>query len=120
MRNPNLTLGLIVLLLAVAATTWVQNTQSVDFQFMTFSVQLPSSVLYILQFVLGAVAAERAIFFLNRKKQVKSGKIQVEWQKQDEKLIKEITSDKEKQLEAKIATLEAALKQALKKKEPSK
>lgn len=38
-----------------------------------------------------------------------------EWQTQDAKLLKEIQSDKERLLEAKIATLEAALKQALKK-----
>ncbi len=38
---------------------------------------------------------------------------QIEWQKQDDKLAKEIQSDKEKQLEAKIVTLEAALKSAL-------
>lgn len=38
-----------------------------------------------------------------------------EWQGQDAKLLKEIQTDKEKLLEAKIATLEAALKQALRK-----
>lgn len=38
-----------------------------------------------------------------------------EWQNQDAKLAVEVQSDKEKQLEAKIATLEAALKAALKK-----
>ena len=37
------------------------------------------------------------------------------WQNQDAKLLVEVQSDKEKQLEAKIATLEAALKRALKK-----
>ena len=37
------------------------------------------------------------------------------WQKQDAKLVAEVQSDKEKQLEAKIATLEAALQRALKK-----
>ena len=38
-----------------------------------------------------------------------------EWQVQDAKLLKEIQSDKEKLMEAKIATLEAALKKALRK-----
>ncbi len=38
-----------------------------------------------------------------------------EWQAQDVKLVAEVKSDREKQLEAKIATLESALKQALKK-----
>lgn len=38
-----------------------------------------------------------------------------EWQQQDNKLAIEVQKDKEKQLEAKIATLEAALKQALNK-----
>lgn len=39
----------------------------------------------------------------------------LEWQAQDAKLAAEVRSDREKQLEAKIATLETALKQALKK-----
>ncbi len=39
----------------------------------------------------------------------------VEWQVQDVKLVAEIKSDREKQLEAKIATLETALSRALKK-----
>lgn len=38
-----------------------------------------------------------------------------EWEAQDVKLAAEVKSDREKQLEAKIATLETALKQALKK-----
>lgn len=40
---------------------------------------------------------------------------QTKWQVQDAKLIAEVKSDREKQLEAKIQTLEAALKQSLKK-----
>ena len=39
-----------------------------------------------------------------------------EWDRQDAKLKAEVRSDREKQLEAKIATLESALKAALKKK----
>jgi hypothetical protein len=38
-----------------------------------------------------------------------------QWQAQDAKLAAAVTSDREKQLEAKIATLETALKTALKK-----
>ena len=37
------------------------------------------------------------------------------WQAEDTKLVAQIKSDREKQLEAKIATLEAALKSSLKK-----
>lgn len=46
----------------------------------------------------------------------KSEQIQTQWQNQDAKLVAEIKSDREKQLEAKIATLETALKSALQKK----
>jgi uncharacterized integral membrane protein len=46
-------------------------------------------------------------------KDIKSEQNQLEWQKQDQKLAIEIQSDKEKQLEAKIQTLEIALKSAL-------
>ena len=42
-------------------------------------------------------------------------KQKLEWQAQDAKLIAEVRTDREKQLEAKIQTLETALKQALKK-----
>lgn len=53
---------------------------------------------------------------LNRVKEAKSGQLQVTWQQQDEKLKEELTNDKIKLLEAKIQTLDAALKQSLKKK----
>lgn len=39
----------------------------------------------------------------------------IEWQAQDAKLLEQVKSDREKQLEAKIATLETALQKALKK-----
>jgi uncharacterized integral membrane protein len=39
----------------------------------------------------------------------------LEWQVQDAKLLEQVKSDREKQLEAKIATLETALQKALKK-----
>ena len=50
-------------------------------------------------------------------KQVKTQeeKRKLEWQAQDAKLAAEVKSDREKQLEAKIATLETALQRALKK-----
>lgn len=48
-------------------------------------------------------------------KQANSQKLQ-QWQDQDVKLAASIKSDREKQLEAKITTLESALKQALGKK----
>jgi hypothetical protein len=51
-----------------------------------------------------------------RSKELKSEAKLLQWQAQDAKLAVEIQSDKEKQLEAKIATLEAALNSALKKK----
>ncbi|HEY9792315.1 MAG TPA: hypothetical protein V6D22_18070 [Candidatus Obscuribacterales bacterium] len=37
-----------------------------------------------------------------------------EWEAQDQKMLGQVQSDREKQLEAKIATLEAALQKALK------
>jgi uncharacterized integral membrane protein len=48
-------------------------------------------------------------------KKVASQKRKLEWVAQDAKLAAEVRSDREKQLEAKINTLEAALKSALKK-----
>src|SRR5215475_12403711 len=63
--------------------------------------------------VLGAAAAS-LIKNMTRKSGAEEKRLNA-WQAQDAKLISEIKSDREKQLEAKIATLETALKASLKK-----
>ena len=51
-----------------------------------------------------------------KQREKRSEQKMVGWEKEDRKLMAEIASDKEKQLEAKIQTLDVALKTALKKK----
>ncbi len=72
-------------------------------------------LLVFLAYTIGAlVGASSMVPFLQGKQVENVAKLK-EWQQQDAKLAVEVQSDKEKQLEAKIATLETALKQALKK-----
>ena len=78
-------------------------------------VQLPLAVVVIISYLFGLVSI--GSFWLTRKsRQIAGEQKLVQWANQDQKLIAEIASDKEKQLEAKIATLDVALKSALKKK----
>lgn len=74
---------------------------------------LPAGVCLLLSWIggLGLTAAWRQLTLPKAKSEVALS----DWQKQDAKLAAEIKSDREKQLEAKIATLEVALNKALKK-----
>ncbi|HMO24330.1 MAG TPA: hypothetical protein PKC98_25485, partial [Candidatus Melainabacteria bacterium] len=63
-------------------------------------------------FILGLIPGLSFMLFRQKKKAISKEK-EIEWDKQDQKLGKEIESDKVKQLEAKIETLETALKSAL-------
>jgi hypothetical protein len=107
------------LLLAVAAAVVaVSNPQAVELSaFGKVSVQSLSMVMFA-QLAAGALAglsAGLAIFAPKATSLEKSREKLSAWEAQDAKLAVSVQSDKEKQLEAKIATLEAALKQALKK-----
>lgn len=53
---------------------------------------------------------------MQKRREIKGEQKLVKWEKEDQKLMVELASDEKKLLEAKIATLEAALKSALKKK----
>lgn len=78
------------------------------------NLSLPVPLVVLKFFALGVVTMFS--IWKIRSKELKSEAKQLQWQAQDAKLAVEIQSDKEKQLEAKIATLEAALTSALKKK----
>jgi uncharacterized integral membrane protein len=54
-------------------------------------------------------------FTRSRVKEIQTQKKQMKWESEDAKLAAEVQSDHVKQLEAKIATLEAALKASIKK-----
>ncbi len=111
-KKPIFLLGSI---LAIAVTVAVagQNCEPVALKFFGNQMQISFCVIAFVMFACGGLSTLPVL--LSRAKEAKSEKLQVAWQQQDEKLKEELTNDKIKQLEAKIATLDAALKKSLKK-----
>jgi hypothetical protein len=104
-----------VLFFAGAAYLLLANTQPVVLQLGGNQIQCTGGGLLFGTYALGFVVCFLSGLPLLGSSQGNNIAKLKEWQGQDAKLLKEIQTDKEKQLEAKIATLEAALKQALKK-----
>jgi hypothetical protein len=69
----------------------------------------------LISYLVGALIGSASLVPFLKGRQVENVAKLKEWQEQDARLAVEVQSDREKQLEAKIATLETALKQALKK-----
>jgi len=97
-----------LLVIALAMT----NQQQVPVSLFGHPQQISECFLMLAGIVGGALAgvATGSIFLGRAKTQ---GQKLNQWQVQDAKLIAQVKSDREKQLEAKIATLESALKAAL-------
>lgn len=112
-RNAIIAVSAILLLATVVVA--VQNGAAVPLRLFGAALQAPLGALIAAFFVAGAIAP-MALWSIRTSKEATADKTQLEWQKQDTKLIAEIESDKIKQLHAKIETLEAALDRALKKK----
>lgn len=106
---------LTVITFILALILCVQNTQAVAFQAFSLQSDVSLAILIGSSFILGFIPAIGFRLVRQQKGSVSKAK-EIEWEKQDEKLAKEIGSDHVKQLEAKIETLEAALSAALKKK----
>jgi uncharacterized protein YlxW (UPF0749 family) len=112
MRYIFLTLSIIV---SVAAFIMVaQNNLAFDWNIFGTHIHTTELIPAIFYFVCGFLIP-LSILGIRHQQNINSSKHLADWQKQDAKLASEINSDREKQLEAKIATLEAALKSALKK-----
>ena len=109
-------LFLALALLATAATAFfaAYNIQTVPITLPGIHVDVSLALIAVKFYALGAVSAFS--LWKIRSKKLKGQATQLQWQAQDAKLQAEIRSDREKQLEAKIATLETALGAALKKK----
>lgn len=91
----------------------LSNWQPFTWQLFGNIYPLPVGLLIIVSLVVGffaGISDYLSIIRSNKQEQIKS-----DWQAQDAKLVASITSDREKQLEAKISTLETALEKALKK-----
>lgn len=104
-------LGIAVIVLAV------QNGQSIPFNLFGAATPLPLGVTLIGAWIAGLIAS--VAVWQTKIVEVRSEKKLEQWAVQDEKLAKEVASDAVKLLEAKVATLEAALSKALDKKKSS-
>ena len=110
----NLPIILIVLVTLIIGALSFVNGALVSLSLFAASIQVPEGFLLGGGYVLGMVLSLPVV--MARLASDKASHKQVaQWQNQDNKLAQQIQSDKEKQLEAKVATLEAALQRALKK-----
>jgi uncharacterized integral membrane protein len=107
-------MGIAAILGLVVLTCSVQNFQTINLNLFGSTLPIPLGVSLVGAWVSGLVAS--LALWQTKIKEVKSQKTLQKWEVQDAKLLQEVESDKIKQLEAKIATLDAALNQQLKKK----
>jgi uncharacterized integral membrane protein len=115
MKNAGLFI-LSVCTIAIAAVGLL-NWAAAPFNLLGLALQVPSGALLIAGYVLGFVCT-LGLFFSRMAVHTASSQRLSEWQHQDEKLLQQVQTDREKQLEAKIQTLESALQRALKKSSP--
>jgi hypothetical protein len=97
---------------AVTLTLAFSNTTPVKMSIFGSSLDLAPGYLALATFALGVVSV-LSFALVRQGKKMASNKIEGEWEKQDAKLLNEVQTDKVKLLEAKIDTLETALKSAL-------
>jgi uncharacterized integral membrane protein len=114
MNKKPIFLAVSILAVAVAVVIGAQNCDAVTLKLFGNQMSIPFCAAGLIMFACGGLSTLPAL--IRSAKEAKSEQLQVSWQKQDEKLKEELTNDKIKMLEAKIATLDAALKQSLKKK----
>ncbi len=108
-----LAIGLAALLAVVILVLAFQNMQPASLNLFGAPLSMPLGITMIGAWVAGLVASVAT--FQTRVREVKEQQALQKWEVQDNKLALEVESDKIKQLEAKILTLETALKRALKK-----
>jgi uncharacterized integral membrane protein len=99
-----------VLVVALAAT----NLTNVVFSLFGAALSIPEGTILAAGFFLGLLSMFPVVRARIVSEQA-SHKALTKWDAEDQKLATQVQSDREKQLEAKIATLEAALQKALKK-----
>jgi hypothetical protein len=92
-----------------------RNDQLISFHLYSFGFDINSGTLAMMFFACGTIFGTLWPYAMGANVHEQNVTKLKEWQTQDQKLAIEVQRDKEKQLEAKIATLEAALKQALNK-----
>lgn len=92
----------------------VMNMTPVAFSMFGATTYLPDGLLLGGGFLAG-VLLTLPLYWSRVKTDQASVKTLSKWETEDQKLLHQVQTDREKQLEAKIATLEAALQRALKK-----
>lgn len=104
---------LLALASAAIAALGFTNTSSVALSVFGASLSLPVGLLLGFAYLLG-VFFTLPLLTIRAASEAASQQRLAEWQQQDNKLALQVQTDREKQLEAKIATLETALQKALK------
>jgi uncharacterized integral membrane protein len=102
-----LSLGTIFVFI-VGLLNWV----TAPFNLLGLSLNLPLGVLLIAGYILGFICTFGLLISQATARTASTQRL-AQWQLQDEKLLTQVQSDREKQLEAKIQTLETALQRAL-------
>jgi len=103
--------GLLILLTVYLSAT---NSQPISISLAGNSYALTTGALLLAGLVAGLLSGSSLLGLKAAQTQNNQQKLE-QWEAQDNKLRNEVRSDREKQLESKIATLETALKAALKK-----
>ena len=106
--------GFIALGLIGVAVFSYQNPGPVSVKFLQFQMVVPLWWITVKTYLVGLLSTY-FYFRLSAKQQISQARV-TEWQGQDAKLQAEIAKDETKLLEAKVATLEAAIEKALKRK----
>lgn len=108
-----ITAGILGLLSLAVLLLSLQNWQLISISLFSSSHDLSFGLFGLIAWSIGSLTTWFVCQVLDKKKE--NAETQQSWQTQDAKLIAEMVADKEKLLQAKIATLESALKTALKK-----
>ena len=106
MSNGMFYIILSALLMAISLILSLMNTQMIPFNLFSHHANISCSYVMISMWILGFVSL--FVYKIKSKIVYNNSKVAMDWQVQDAKLAAQITSDKEKQLQAKIDTLEAA------------
>jgi hypothetical protein len=99
--------------MVVVGTLVIMNGAPVQANLFGAQLSMTMGTGMLVAYLLACLAFGGAACLLKREKVVQD-KTLAEWNTQDQKLMQSVQTDREKQLEAKIETLESALKQALK------
>jgi uncharacterized integral membrane protein len=103
-----------VITVAVIALAAVNFSTTIALNLFGAALSVPTGATVLIGYVAGLLCLAPLIAS-KLSSSAASEKALTKWDAEDQKLLQQVQTDREKQLEAKIATLEAALNKALKK-----